>query len=131
MPEARLRVDPGDPTPPYEQIRRQIASLIDTGALRPGERLPPLRQLAGDLGLAVGTVARAYSELEQAGLIASRRGAGTRVRLDVAPTQAQTDPAPARAGTGSEEALARLAAEYLARASSLGFTADQARRALD
>ena len=44
-----------------------------------GERLPPLRQLAGDLGLAVGTVARTYRELEVAGLVRSRRGAGTRV----------------------------------------------------
>ena len=68
-----------DPTPPYEQLRRQMADLIHSGELRAGERLPPLRQLAGDLGLAVGTVARAYRELESGGLIVSRRGGGTRV----------------------------------------------------
>jgi GntR family transcriptional regulator len=74
-----LGVSVTDPTPPYEQVRRQLADLITSGALPHGERLPPLRQLAGDLGLAVGTVARAYRELESAGLIASRRGGGTRV----------------------------------------------------
>jgi DNA-binding transcriptional regulator YhcF (GntR family) len=74
-----LTVDTGDPTPPYEQLRRQLADLIESAVLHPGERLPPLRQLAADLGLAVGTVARAYRELESAGLISSRQGGGTRV----------------------------------------------------
>lgn len=74
-----LRVDPADPTPPYEQLRRQLTDLIGAGVLSPGDRLPPLRQLASDLGLAVGTVARTYSELESAGQVVSRRGGGTRV----------------------------------------------------
>jgi GntR family transcriptional regulator len=73
-----------DPTPPYEQLRRQFAALIADGTLRAGQRLPPLRQLAGDLELAVGTVARTYRELEAAGLIVSRRGGGTRVADGVA-----------------------------------------------
>jgi DNA-binding transcriptional regulator YhcF (GntR family) len=74
-----LIVDTGDPTPPYEQLRRQLAGLIQSAVLQAGDRLPPLRQLAADLGLAVGTVARAYRELESAGLVSSRRGGGTRV----------------------------------------------------
>jgi len=74
-----LEVDTGDPTPPYEQIRRQLAELISAGVLEAGSRLPPLRQLAADLGLAVGTAARAYRELEIAGLVVSRRGGGTKV----------------------------------------------------
>ena len=74
-----LTVDTGNPTPPYEQLRRQLAELIQSAALAPGDRLPPLRQLAADLGLAVGTVARTYRELESAGLVSSRRGGGTRV----------------------------------------------------
>ena len=76
---ASLTVDTSDPTPPYEQLRRQLAELIQSTALSPGDRLPPLRQLAADLGLAVGTVARAYRELESAGLVSSRRGGGTHV----------------------------------------------------
>jgi len=74
-----IRVDPADPTPPYEQLRRQIASSIATGELVPGTRLPTVRQLAGDLGVANGTVMRAYSELESAGAVVTARGGGTRV----------------------------------------------------
>jgi GntR family transcriptional regulator len=74
-----LTVVTDDPTPPYEQLRRQLAELIRYGVLAPGDRLPPLRQLAADLGLAVGTVARAYRELETVGMVVSRRGGGTRV----------------------------------------------------
>lgn len=78
-----LIIDTSNPTPPYEQLRRQMAELIQAAALTPGQRLPPLRQLAADLGLAVGTVARAYRELESAGLVTSRRGGGTRVAATV------------------------------------------------
>ncbi len=74
-----LVVDTADPTPPYEQLRRQLVDLIGAGVLAEGARLPPLRQLAADLGLAVGTVARTYRELEVASLVVSRRGGGTRV----------------------------------------------------
>lgn len=72
-----LRVDPRDPTPPYEQLREQLTQLIESGALVAGARLPPIRQLAADLGVAAGTVARAYRELEAGGLVRSRRGGGT------------------------------------------------------
>jgi GntR family transcriptional regulator len=84
-----LVVTAEDPTPPYEQLRRQLAELILSGVLAPGDRLPPLRQLAGDLGLAVGTVGRAYRELETAGLVRSRRGGGTRVTGDARPSTAE------------------------------------------
>jgi DNA-binding transcriptional regulator YhcF (GntR family) len=79
MSGAGLRVDTTSPVPPYEQIRAQLAALISTGRLSEGERLPTVRQLAADLALAAGTVARAYRELEAASLIRTRRGAGTRV----------------------------------------------------
>ena len=85
-----LTVDTGNPTPPYEQLRRQLTELIQSAALAPGDRLPPLRQLAADLGLAVGTVARAYRELEPAGLVSSRRGGGTRV-LATAPSLSDSE----------------------------------------
>lgn len=73
------------PVPPYEQVRTQVVEMIESGALAQGDRLPPLRQLAADLGLAVGTVARAYRELEGAGLVRSRRGGGTRVVVSKTP----------------------------------------------
>ncbi|MDP9398446.1 MAG: GntR family transcriptional regulator [Actinomycetota bacterium] len=70
-----LVVTAADPIPPYEQLRRQPADFISSGAPPAGGRLPPLRQLAGDPGLAVDTVARAYRELEAAGLVRWPRGA--------------------------------------------------------
>ena len=74
---AGITVDLGSATPPYEQIRAQISSLIGLGTLAPGSRLPTVRSLAADLGIAAGTVARAYRELEQSGLIVTRRRNGT------------------------------------------------------
>ena len=74
---ALVTVDLRDATPPFEQIRSQIASLIAVGRLADGSRLPTVRALASDLGVATGTVARAYKELEAAGLIQSRRRLGT------------------------------------------------------
>jgi DNA-binding transcriptional regulator YhcF (GntR family) len=74
-----LHVAASDPTPPYEQLRRQLVALIEAGTLGEGARLPPVRQLAADLALATGTVARTYRELEKAGVLRTRRGAGTTV----------------------------------------------------
>lgn len=75
-----VRIDPDAPVPPYEQLRAQVAALIVSGSLAVGHRLPPIRQLAADLGLAPGTVARAYRELEAAGLVRSQGRRGTRVQ---------------------------------------------------
>lgn len=108
-------VDLLDPTPPYEQLRRQFALLIETGQLGTGERLPPVRQLARDLGLATGTVGRAYRELEATGLVRTRRGGGTTV---------------SGSGRHTPEVVAgRLAAAaetYAAQARSLGVTPEEA-----
>lgn len=76
---AGISVDLGSAVPPYEQIRTQIVSLIATGSLAAGTRLPTVRSLAADLGIAAGTVARAYKELERAGVIETRRRNGTAV----------------------------------------------------
>lgn len=74
-----VSLDTASPVPPFEQIRSRVAELIVSGTLASGQRLPAVRQLAGDLRVAPGTVARAYKELETAGLLVTRRGAGTRV----------------------------------------------------
>lgn len=72
-----LRVDLTSPVPVYEQIRSQVAALVAVGGLHPGDRLPASRDLARDLGIAVGTVQRAYRELETSGVVTSRRRVGT------------------------------------------------------
>jgi DNA-binding transcriptional regulator YhcF (GntR family) len=72
-----VTVDTARSLPPFEQIRSQYAGQIATGELAPGTRLPTVRQLATELGVAVNTVARAYRELESAGLVETRGRAGT------------------------------------------------------
>lgn len=111
-----LDVDTTSAVPPYEQIRAQITALITTGALAVGDRLPSIRQLAGDLGLAPGTVARAYRELEQTGLVASRGRHGTVV----------TDTTPTRAPTPDPSHLDEAAATFAAAAGRTGSSLDQA-----
>ena len=75
-----LNIDPGSPVPPYEQIREQITAMVSSGVLPVDSRLPTIRQLARDLGLATGTVARAYRELEAEGVISTRGRQGTFVQ---------------------------------------------------
>ena len=82
-----VAVDVLDPTPPYEQLRRQLADLIGSGVLTPGDRLPPVRQLAADLGLATGTVARTYRELENDGVVVTEGRRGTFVAAADAPPE--------------------------------------------
>lgn len=109
-PRPTLVVTADDPTPPYEQLRRQLDDLIRCHVIGPGDRLPPMRQLAGDLGLAVGTVARTYRELESAGLVHSRRGAGTRV----------VDHPPLLSDSERQRLLRQQATAYLRQALLLG-----------
>jgi DNA-binding transcriptional regulator YhcF (GntR family) len=85
-----ISIDHQSLTPPYEQVRSQLAHHIHTGDLTIGTRLPTVRQLAGNLGLAVNTVARAYRELEHGGLVQSRGRAGTFVHTnDLAKARAE------------------------------------------
>ena len=79
--ESVITVDDDNPMPAFEQVRSQLANQILLGSLSAGERLPTVRQLARDLRLAPGTIARAYGLLESEGLIETRRGAGTRVSI--------------------------------------------------
>ncbi len=70
-------LDPTSGTPPFEQIRAQITRAIDGGRLSPATRLPTVRALAADLGVAVNTVARAYRDLERQGLVTTEGRHGT------------------------------------------------------
>jgi DNA-binding transcriptional regulator YhcF (GntR family) len=98
-------VDPADSRPPYEQLRMQIAARISSGDLPPGSRLPTVRALAADLGLAVNTVAKTYRALEADGAVVTEGRRGTFV--------------PARPVARGEEAGAAAAA-YVAVARRLG-----------
>ncbi len=97
--------------PPFEQVRAQLAASISAGVLTAGTKLPSVRRLAGDLGLAVNTVARAYRELEAAGLVETRGRGGTVVTAG---------------GDRNRERLLTAAHEYVTLARELGVETDEA-----
>ncbi len=106
-----VEIDPASDLPPYEQLRRQVAALIAVGTLPASTRLPPIRQLAADLDLAAGTVARAYRELERDGLVQTRGRHGTVVAAQAGP----------RLVHDRREQLDAAALAYAAAAAELGF----------
>jgi len=109
-----LSVDPTSPVPPFEQLRSQLAGQVADGRLPAGSKLATVRQLAADLGLAPGTVARAYRELEADGVIVTHGRRGTFVSSRVLDVGPEDGPSPAaayversrRAGLTLPEALA-------------------------
>ena len=104
-------IDQHGTTPPFEQLRQQVLAGIADGSLPPGTRLPTVRALAEQLGLAVNTVARSYRELEAAGVIETRGRNGTVISLS-------TDAA--------AHAAQEAAAVYASRARALGISPDAA-----
>ena len=78
-----IEVDPRSGVPIYVQIVDQVRHAVGMGVLRPGERLPTVRGLARDLGVAPNTVVKAYDELRRMGLVESRPGVGTVVAADI------------------------------------------------
>lgn len=100
-----ITIDPQTAEPAFEQLKRQITSQVDNGELRPGDKLPTVRTLAAELGLAPNTVARAYRELEASGIIDTRGRSGTFVR-----------------GDRQHSAARQAAAEYAAKARALGLS---------
>lgn len=112
----QIAVDPTAPEAPYEQLRAQIAEQARAGALPVGYRLPTVRGLAQELGLAANTVAKAYRALETDGVIETRGRNGTFV---------------AAAGDAADRELARAAQAFAARAHRLGVDRATARAAAD
>ncbi|TQK28455.1 DNA-binding transcriptional regulator YhcF (GntR family) [Arthrobacter sp. SLBN-53] len=108
-----LEADAGAPL--FDQLRTQIIAGVRDGRLAPGTRLPTVRDLAGQLGLAVNTVARAYRELEAAGVLETRGRFGTFV--------ARVDPA--------DNAMAAAAHAFAEVARAQGLSKDRALRYLD
>jgi DNA-binding transcriptional regulator YhcF (GntR family) len=109
-------VDLASGTPPFEQVRSQIAARAASGALAAGTRLPPVRALADELGLAVNTVARVYKELEADGVVVTEGRRGTFVRS---------------AGAATTPDAASAAASYTAAARRLGLTLPDALRLVE
>ncbi len=66
-----------DPRPIYEQLEEKLRRMILSGAIAEGEKLPSVRELAGQLAINPNTIQRAYRELEQAGFIYSVPGKGS------------------------------------------------------
>ncbi len=111
-----VTIDHDSPTPAFEQLRVGIRRLIATGAIPVGGRLPTVRQLAADLGLAPGTVVRAFRELETEGIITSRGRRGTVVvGVPAAPSPEHR-----------EERIAEAAGIFAATAAELLIPADEA-----
>lgn len=114
-PAPGYRIDPGSAIPPYEQLRAEVARRAAVGDMPVGARLPTVRALAEQAGVAVNTVARAYKELEADGVIQTRGRAGSFV--------AAQDDVPA--------ALRASAAAYAQLARRLGAADADARRLVD
>ena len=111
----RFSLDPQSGVPVYRQIIDQVTGGIAAGALAPGDQLPTVRQLAVDLSINPNTVIRAYRELEIRGVLETEQGTGTfisnqEVRLDTAERQ---------------RSLNQLIGDFMARAGSAGFTAEE------
>lgn len=100
-----VTLDPNSPVAPFEQVRGQLAAAIERGGLEQSVRLPTVRELAADLGLAVNTVAKAYRQLELAGLIETRGRHGTFV---------------AGAPTANEQLARKAAQDFMRRMRELG-----------
>jgi DNA-binding transcriptional regulator YhcF (GntR family) len=108
-----LSIDPASSVPLYEQLRDQLIEQISAGVLAPTERLPPVRRLAGDLGLAPNTVARVYKELEASGYVQTHGRNGTTVAEDLD-------------GNESHRQAAALTGDYLKAMAALGFNTERA-----
>jgi DNA-binding transcriptional regulator YhcF (GntR family) len=116
--DLQLRIDDRSDTVIYEQIVNQIREAVAVGRLRPGARLPSVRQLADDLGVAPGTVARAYSQLEESGVIVTDGARGTFVAFP-------------KRGSGSAIPVRDLLRSAVIAAFHLGVTATALRKALE
>src|SRR6185503_19740781 len=116
----QITLDSRSGVPVYRQIIDRVTAGIARGAIRGGEQLPTVRQLAVDLSINPNTVIRAYRELEIRGIIDTQQGTGTFVSED--------SPAPDKAER--QRLLSQLAGECAARAGAMGITLEELIRQL-
>ncbi len=110
----------GDPI--YSQIVTQVRQMVAAGALRPGDQLPTVRQLATDLRVNFNTVARAYRMLDEAGVISTQQGRGTYIL---------EQPVPLNQHQVRRQRLAGLVERFIAEAERLGYTPDEMAASLE
>lgn len=102
--------------PIYSQIRDQVRHLINTGELQPGSQLPTVRQLAADLRVNFNTVARAYRQLDEDGIISTQLGRGTFILEPH--SEEETEQL-------RQQDMLRLTHHYLTEAHRLGFSPEE------
>ena len=119
----RLTIDSATATAPFEQVRTQIASAVAEGRLDAGTKLPTVRQLAANLGLAANTVARAYRELEADAVIATHGRRGSFVRSEFVDQSADH--------TNSADTARAAAADYVLTVRRLGLSSPEALRLVE
>jgi len=107
-----FRLDAQSGVPVYRQIIDHVTGGLASGALRPGDQLPTVRQLAVDLAINPNTVVRAYRELEIRGVLETQQGTGTFLSQQ----KVKRDEVDRR------RRLAQLVSEFVARAGAGGFT---------
>ena len=117
MPFLPLALDFRSGVPIYTQIVELVQARVMSGALRPGDQLPTVRQLASELRVNFNTVARAYRILDEAGLISTQQGRGTYIL---------EQPSPDSAVALRHEVLAGLTRRWLADLARLGYTPTEA-----
>lgn len=114
-----LRLNPDSGIPLYVQLIEQVKHAIETGAIRAGEQLPSVRQMAEDLLINPNTVARAYRDLESEGIIELKHGSGAFIRESMVARAKLMD----KAQSAVQSAVARL--------ESLDLTEDEIRRLVE
>jgi GntR family transcriptional regulator len=121
----QIRLDFRAEEPIFLQIANQVQALVSQGALKAGDQLPTVRELAIDLRINFSTVARAYRILDKQRLISTQRGRGTYIWEQDGQTQAGE----AAAAPGPEQELTALAQKFLYEALESGHTPQQIEQA--
>lgn len=116
-----LQIDLRSDLPIYLQLSEQIKQQIADGTLKPGDQLPTVRALAGELRVNFNTVARSYRMLDEAGMISTQQGRGTYIT---------EKPPPEVSERLRREALTALASRYVREARRLGFSSEEIRQKL-
>jgi len=119
-----IHLDARSRVPIYTQVVEQVKTMVAAGALKPGDQLPTVRQLAADLRINFNTVARAYRTLHEEGVLSTQQGRGTYV-LD------QPVPDVGEQRKLRRARLAELTDRFLDEAARLGYAPDEVRKSVE